>query len=135
MKRIQIMALALLLALLCTGCGFGKAWHEIRMEQAGEWMAAHEGYLLVDVRDEEEFNGGHLPGAILVPIDDIREGRLDALPDTEQTLLLYCRTGRRSEDAAEILTKLGYRNVYTIGGIFDWPGEIVTEEAQPDTEK
>ena len=99
------------------------------MDQVSQWMQEHEGYLLVDVRDEEEFRKGHIPGALLIPIDEIRVGHLEALPDKDQALLLYCRTGRRAEDAAALLVKMGYRNVYAIGGIFDWTGEIIVEDA------
>ena len=120
-----------MLTLLCAGCAGGKAYRELSMEEAADWMEQQSGYLLVDVRTREEFESGHIPGAILLPIEDIREGKVDALTEREQTLLLYCRTGRRAEDAAEILSKMGYRNVCTIGGIFDWPGEVVTGNEQP----
>ena len=132
MKRIRRLSLLLaLLTLLCAGCAGGKAYRELSMEEAADWMEQQSGYLLVDVRTREEFESGHIPGAILLPIEDIREGKVDALTEREQTLLLYCRTGRRAEDAAEILSKMGYRNVCTIGGIFDWPGEVVTGNEQP----
>lgn len=96
------------------------------MQKASEWMEKESGYLLVDVRTAEEYEEGHIPGAILLPIEEIREGKLDTLPDHDQTILVYCRTGRRAEDAAAILVKEGYSNVYAIGGIFDWTGEIVS---------
>lgn len=128
MKRIQLTAIVLVLMLLCAGCSIGKAWKELRMDQVPQWMREHEGCLLVDVRTEEEFRKGHIPGALLVPVDEIRAGHLEALPDKEQALLLYCRTGRRAEDAAALLVKLGYRNVYAVGGIFDWTGEIIAED-------
>lgn len=129
MKRKLSLLLAVLL-LVCTGCGGAKAYREMSMKEAAQWMSRESGYLLVDVRTAEEYEEGHIPGALLVPIEEIREGKLDAIPNPQQTLLLYCRTGRRAEDAAAILARLGYQNVYAIGGIFDWTGEVVTGAAQ-----
>ncbi len=122
--RITLLLIGLLL--LGTGCGISKPYREMSMQKASEWMEKESGYLLVDVRTAEEYEEGHIPGAILLPIEEIREGKLDTLPDHDQTLLVYCRTGRRAEDAAAILVKEGYSNVYAIGGIFDWTGEIVS---------
>lgn len=122
--RITLLLICLLL--FGTGCGVSKSYREMSMQKASEWMEKESGYLLVDVRTSEEYEEGHIPGALLLPIEDIREGKLDALPDPDQTLLIYCRTGRRAEDAAAILVKEGYSNVYAIGGIFDWTGEIVS---------
>lgn len=122
--RITLLLIGLLL--LGTGCGISKPYREMSMQKASEWMEKESGYLLVDVRTAEEYEEGHIPGAILLPIEEIREGKLDTLPDHDQTLLVYCRTGRRAEDAAAILVKEGYSNVCAIGGIFDWTGEIVS---------
>ena len=122
--RITLLLIGLLL--LGSGCGISKPYREMSMQKASEWMEKESGYLLVDVRTAEEYEEGHIPGAILLPIEEIRKGKLDALPDPDQTLLIYCRTGRRAEDAAAILVKEGYSNVYAIGGIFDWTGEIVS---------
>ena len=118
--RITLLLIGLLL--LGSGCGISKPYREMSMQKASEWMEKESGYLLVDVRTAEEYEEGHIPGAILLPIEEIRKGKLDALPDPDQTLLIYCRTGRRAEDAAAILVKEGYSNVYAIGGIFDWTG-------------
>ena len=82
--------------------------------------------LLVDVRTVEEYESGHIPGAVLLPIAEIREGNVaEMLPDPEQCILLYCRTGRRAEDSAALLAGMGYTRLYSIGGIVDWPGEVV----------
>lgn len=118
MMRFRKLSLLLaVLLLVCTGCGGAKAYQEMSMKEAAQWMSKESGYLLVDVRTEEEYEEGHIPGALLVPIEEIRERKVDAFPNPDQTLLLYCRTGRRAEDAAAILVKLGYKNVYAIGGI------------------
>lgn len=124
-RKLTILLLAL--AILCAGCGTGNSYQEMSMEKAAEWMSQESGYLLVDVRTAEEYAEGHIPGALLLPIEEIRLGNVDPLPDQDQTILLYCRTGRRAEDAAALLVKMGYRNVYAIGGIFDWTGEITTD--------
>ncbi len=87
---------------------------------AKKLMAQNPRPLVVDVRTQEEYNEGHIPGAILVPIDEIRNGHFEKLEDKNQVLLIYCRTGRRAEDAAEILAEEGYSKVYEFGGIVDW---------------
>ena len=126
LKHVMILFITVVL-IVCAGCGAAKGYQELSMNEAERWMAdAQDDYLLVDVRTTEEYESGHIPGAILVPIEDIREGKVDALPELEQTLLLYCRTGRRAEDSGKLLADLGYKNIYVIGGIFDWTGEIVT---------
>ena len=122
-RRLAILLLGL--AILCTGCGIGKPYREMSMDKAAEWMAHESGYLLVDVRFADEYAKGHIPGALLLPLEEIQLGKVDQLPDHDQPILIYCRTGRRAEDAAALLVKMGYRNVYAIGGIFDWTGEII----------
>lgn len=86
-------------------------------------MMNEEGVLIVDVRTEAEYNEGHVPGAILLPHDQILGGELGLLPDKEQTLLLYCRSGNRSGQAASYLAEAGYTAIYDFGGIKDWPYE------------
>ncbi|TAH63631.1 MAG: rhodanese-like domain-containing protein [Anaerolineaceae bacterium] len=83
--------------------------------------------IVLDVRTEEEFNSGHIKDAILIPNNEILERAEEELPDKEATILVYCRSGRRSSLAAENLTGLGYTNVYDFGGIIDWTYEIVME--------
>ena len=127
MKRVSLLALLLALTMaLCAACGSKTDYQTMEINDAAEMIAADDGHLLVDVRTKEEFEEKHLPGAILLPVDDIKDGKLERLPDKDQTILLYCRTGRRAEDAAVYLANEGYTNIYEIGGIIDWKGETVT---------
>jgi rhodanese-related sulfurtransferase len=84
-----------------------------------------DGAVILDVRTQEEFEGGHIEGAVLLPGGEVGERAKEVLPDKNQTILVYCRSGRRSELAARELISMGYTNVYDFGGIIDWPGEIV----------
>ena len=115
------------LAVLLAGCGQG--YKNITAAEARKIMEEESEYMIVDVRTEEEYEEKHIPGAVLVPSEDIKAGELDALPDKEETLLVYCYAGRRAEDCASILAKNGYKHVYNFGGILDWDGETVTGEA------
>ena len=89
-------------------------------------LAENNGAVLLDVRNADEYAGGHIPKAILLPYDAInRESAAKAIPTKETTVVVYCRSGRRSAIAAGSLRKLGYLKVYDLGGINDWPYEIV----------
>ena len=90
-------------------------------------MQSESGYIILDVRRPDEFAKGHIPGAINIPNESIGSEEIPALPDKQQLILVYCRSGRRSKEAAAKLVKLGYTNVVEFGGIQDWKGEIVTE--------
>ena len=96
----------------------------ITAEEAKQIMDTEEGYIILDVREQEEFDQGHIPGAILIPYTQIEEMAPQMLPDKEQLILVYCRSGRRSKIAAEALVELGYTNIREFGGILDWPYEI-----------
>ena len=127
MKRVSLLALLLALTMaLCAACGSKTDYRTMEINDAAEMIAADDGHLLVDVRTREEFEEKHIPGAILLPVEDIEDGKLERLPDKSQIILIYCRTGRRAKDAAEYLAKKGYTNIYEIGGIIDWKGETVT---------
>ena len=127
MKRVSLLALLLALTMMfCAACGSKTDYQTMEINDAAEMIAADDGHVLVDVRTQAEFEEKHIPGAILLPLEDIKDGRLERLPDKDQIILLYCRTGRRAEDAAEYLAKKGYTNIYEIGGIIDWKGETVT---------
>ena len=138
MKRIRFSALLLLLCLLTgfTGCQTAEtdgdtmkaSYTQIDQETAKKMMEADDGHVIVDVRRQDEYDAGHIPGAILIPNESIGSERPEALPDPEQIILIYCRSGNRSKQAAQKLADLGYTNVYEFGGIITWPGEIVTEE-------
>ena len=96
----------------------------ITAEEAKEFMDSTEDYVLLDVREEDEFAEGHLEGAILIPYESIEERAEEELPDKGQLILVYCRSGNRSKKAAEILVELGYTNIKEFGGIIDWPYEV-----------
>lgn len=96
----------------------------ITAQQAKEIMDTQTGYIILDTRTQEEYDEGHIPGAILIPYDEITEKAESILTDKNQLLLVYCRSGRRSKIAAETLVELGYTNIREFGGIIDWPYEI-----------
>lgn len=127
MNALKFFAL-IILAAIFTGCGVSNAPKHLTTEEGVKFIATEKNFLIVDVRTQDEYNKRHIPNAILVPIEDIRAGRLEALPDKSRTLVLYCWTGRRAEDAAKILVKQGYKNVYEIGGLVDWTGATVGSE-------
>jgi rhodanese-related sulfurtransferase len=84
-------------------------------------------YIIVDVRRVDEYSSGHIPNAINIPNESIGEEDVKQLPDKEQTIYIYCRSGNRSKQAAEKLVKLGYSNIIEFGGILDWEGEVICE--------
>ena len=90
-------------------------------------MAQESGYILLDVRTQEEYDDGHIPGALLLPNETIGFQQSDLLPDKEQLIFVYCRSGNRSKQAAAKLAQMGYTNIVEIGGIGSWKGEIVVE--------
>ena len=99
-------------------------YEQISMDEAKKIMESEEDYILLDVREQEEFDEGHIPGAILIPYTEIEAKAGEVLTDKDELILVYCRSGRRSKIASESLAKLGYTNVKEFGGIIDWPGEI-----------
>ncbi|MCT4596908.1 MAG: rhodanese-like domain-containing protein [Vallitalea sp.] len=96
---------------------------KITPEEAKEMMV--EGNIILDVRTQEEYNQGHIEGAKLLPVDSISAGKLEDLPNKDQIILVYCRSGNRSATATKALVNAGYTNVYDFGGIIDWPYEVV----------
>ena len=122
----------LLSALMFTGCA-GPSNHQtntyrsITMDKAMNMMARETGYIILDVRRPDEFAAGHIPNAIIVPNESISTVEIPELPDKDQFILVYCRSGRRSKEASEKLVKLGYTNIVEFGGILDWKSEIVTD--------
>ena len=138
MRQIFLFAaLATSLALL-SGCTLSKtkkdtedmtdkaAYHKLSAEDAYEMMVSQE-VVVVDVRTRAEYDGGHIENAVLVPNESIGSEMPETLPDKEATLLIYCRSGRRSKDAAQKLLALGHQSVYDFGGVIDWPYELVKE--------
>lgn len=123
MKAIKLFALAIFALTIFTGCGSSNSYTHLSADEAIKLMAAEKNFLLVDVRTQEEYDKKHIPNAILLPIENLRAGKFDALPDKNRALLIYCWTGRRAEDAAKILADNGYKKVYEFGGLVDWTGE------------
>ena len=124
----------LLSALMLTGCAVGggqehHTYRQISMDEAVTMMVEESGYIVLDVRRPDEFAAGHIPNAINVPNEFIGTSEIPELPDKDQLIMVYCRSGRRSKEAAEKLVKLGYTNVVEFGGILDWKGEIVTGQS------
>ncbi len=126
MKYIPII-LSLLLLVGCAANPENASYRQISMEEAVTMMAEEEGYIILDVRRAEEFASGHIPGAINMANESIGIEDIPELPDKEQLILVYCRSGNRSKQAAQKLAELGYTNIVEFGGIIDWPEEIITE--------
>ncbi|MEI6131410.1 MAG: rhodanese-like domain-containing protein [Bacillota bacterium] len=97
----------------------------IRPADAKARMAAETGIVLLDVRSAEEYASGHIPGSVLMPLDTIGAVAATRLPDKDATIFVYCRSGMRSGEAVKALGKMGYKDVYNLGGIMSWPYEVV----------
>ena len=127
MKKLIFLLLAVM---MLTACGQdkendqGAVYVNITAEEAKQIMDSEEGYIILDVRTQEEYDQGHIPGAIQISHEEIAEKAEDVLTDKDQLILVYCRSGRRSKIAAEALLELGYTNIKEFGGIIDWPYEV-----------
>lgn len=130
MEKIAIPVL-LALALVLTGVtNFAPkttGYRQVTTEEAVNIMQTEENYVILDVRTAQEFASGHIPGAALLPNETIGTEDIPLLPDKDQLILVYCRSGNRSKQAAEKLAQLGFTNIVEFGGINSWTGEIVTE--------
>lgn len=130
MKRLAFILIAAVI--LLTGCSIGgtgnsASYHQIAQEEAKEMMTKNDGHVIVDVRRQDEYDEGHIPGAVLIPNESITDKQPEQLPDLNQVILIYCRSGRRSKEASQKLADMGYTNIYEFGGINTWTGEVVTE--------
>ena len=128
MKRLAIIFFAI--TVLLSGCAQPSgstmaSYKQITQEEAKEMMTKDDGHIIVDVRRQDEYDEGHIPDAILIPNESITDKQPDELPDLNQIILVYCRSGRRSKEASQKLADLGYTNVYEFGGINTWTGEVV----------
>ena len=116
--------------MLLTACGQdkengqGAVYVNITAEEAKQIMDSEEGYIILDVRTQEEYDQGHIPNAILIPDTEIENKAEEVMTDKDQLILVYCRSGRRSKLAAEALVEFGYTNIKEFGGIIDWPYEV-----------
>ena len=130
MKRM--IPILLIMTLLLTGCMAPKpateanTYRRITMQEAVEMMEKEENYIILDVRTHEEFAAGHIPGAIVIPNETIGTEDIPQLPDKDQLIMVYCRSGNRSKQASDKLVKMGYTNIVEFGGINSWPGETVS---------
>ena len=142
-KRRSIFIIMAALLLLLTSCSSGgqvmdgdgmvRSYTQISQDEAKEMMEQDGTQIIVDVRTQEEYDSGHIPGAICIPNESIGTEQPKELPDLDQVILIYCRSGNRSKQAAQKLFDMGYTNVYEFGGINDWTGEVVTETPDADT--
>ena len=132
-KKVSLIRIAIVIILL-TACSSGgqimdgedmfRSYTKISQDEAKEMMEKEDGHIIVDVRRQDEFETGHIPGAICIPNESIGTEQPEELPDLNQIILVYCRSGNRSKQAAEKLFDMGYTNVYEFGGIIDWTGGI-----------
>ena len=128
MKRM--IPILLMMTLLLTGCAVPKpateanTYRQITMQEAVEMMEKEENYIILDVRTHEEFAAGHIPGAMVIPHDEVFERAEAEILEKDVPVFVYCRSGNRSRTASKALVELGYSEVYEFGGIIDWPYEI-----------
>lgn len=126
MKWIPTLMTLLLLAGCAAAPRKADGYRQITMEEAIAIMEEESGYIILDVRTPEEFREGHIPGAVNIANETIGTEDLPQLPDKDQMILVYCRSGNRSKQASGKLAVLGYTNIVEFGGINSWPGEVVT---------
>ena len=117
-------------ALLLTGCAGANqtagSYRRVTQAEAAAMMESESNYVILDVRTQEEYSQSHIPGAICIPNETIGTDEIPELPDKDQLILVYCRSGNRSKQASEKLAKLGYTNIVEFGGITTWPGPTVS---------
>ena len=126
MRKLLSVFLA---AILLAGCSAPKetvSYRQISTDEAITMMEEESGYIILDVRTPEEFADKHIPGAVNIPNETIGTAEIPELPDKDQLILVYCRSGNRSKQASEKLADMGYTNVAEFGGINSWPGETVS---------
>ena len=133
MKKLAVLFIAIII--LLSGCTASQSqtdatYTQITQEEAKVMMDKNDGHIIVDVRRQDEYDTGHIPDAVLIPNESIADKQPEELPDLDQIILVYCRSGRRSKEAAQKLADMGYTNVYEFGGIIDWTGETVMSETE-----
>ena len=126
MKWIPILMALLLLSGCAAQAQKEQSYRQINMDEAIAMMEAESDYIILDVRTPEEFSEKHIPGAVNIANETIGSEEIPELPDKDQLILVYCRSGNRSKQASEKLVALGYTNIIEFGGINDWPGEVVS---------
>ena len=126
MRKLLSVFLAVILLAGCSAPKETASYRQISMDEAITMMEEESGYIILDVRTPEEFADKHIPGAVNIPNETISTEKIPELPDKDQLILVYCRSGNRSKQASEKLAALGYTNVVEFGGINSWPGETVS---------
>ena len=128
MRKLLPILLSALMFAGCAGTSNNQTntYRSITMDEAVAMMEQETGYIILDVRRPDEFAAGHIPNAINVPNESIGTDEIPELPNKDQLIMVYCRSGRRSKEASAKLVKLGYTNIVEFGGILDWKGEIET---------
>ena len=127
-RKMRIFVLILAILMIFTGCGgtttVENNYQQISQEKAKEMMDT-QSILILDVREPNEFDAGHIPGAVLLPVGTItKDTAAAAIPELDTVVLVYCRSGNRSKTASQALADLGYTNIYEFGGINTWPYEV-----------
>lgn len=131
-KNFAAWVLLLLLTVSLTGCGNREedaentaSYQQITAEEAKAMMEEQPDAVILDVREQDEYDAGHIPGAVLLPVGTIdEETAASAIPENDTVVLVYCRSGNRSKTASQSLVDLGYTQIYEFGGIKDWPYEV-----------
>ena len=126
MKKRLLLILVMILLAGCTASREEASYRQIRMDEAIALMEGETGYIIVDVRTPEEYAEKHIPNAINIPNETIDTAEIPELPEKDQLILVYCRSGNRSKQASQKLAAMGYTNVVEFGGINSWPGETVS---------
>ena len=131
MKKTLAVLLAAVL-LIPAGCSprpveagtLDRGYTRISQEEVRKMMELEDGHVILDVRRQDEYDAGHIPGAILIPNESIGTEQPEELPEPNQIILIYCRSGNRSKQAAQKLFDMGYTNIYEFGGINEWTGDV-----------
>jgi len=126
MKRFAAFLMAVIILSGCAAPTGEISYQQVNAEQAMKIMSEQSDYIILDVRTPSEFEAKHIVGAINIPNEEIGKEELPQLPDKEQLILVYCRSGNRSKQASQKLVDLGYTNIVEFGGIIDWTGETVS---------
>ena len=124
-KLLPLLAVLMFTACSASGGAQSNTYRQITVDEAAAMMAQETNYIILDVRRSDEFAAGHIPHAINLPNETNGTAEIPELPDKDQLILVYCRSGRRSKEAAQKLVKLGYTHDVEFGGILDWKGETV----------
>ncbi len=136
-RQLPIVLILVLLLIPLAACGATQSSSSSSTEEStggyqsispetAQAMLEEGGVTLVDVRTQSEYESAHIPGAILIPNETIADTQPEALPDKNAAIVVYCRSGRRSAEAASKLAALGYTDIYDLGGIIDWPYDTVS---------